>query len=45
MHLGDSHNSHVKYFMKGSVLQETVEEKDLGVQISNDLKFLIHVAK
>ena len=44
MHLGGNRNSHAKYFMKGSV-QETVEEKDLGVWISNDLKFSTHVAK
>ena len=45
MHLGGSHNNHVKYYMKGNVLQETVEEKDLGVWVSNDLKFSTHVAK
>jgi hypothetical protein len=28
MHLGVSHNTHAKYFMKGRVLQETAEEKD-----------------
>jgi len=38
-YLGGSRNSHVKYFMKCSVLQETVEEKDLGVWICNNLKF------
>jgi hypothetical protein len=45
MHLGGNRNSHVKYYMKGSVLQETTEEKDLGVWFSNDLKFSTHVAK
>jgi len=39
MPLGGCRNSHVKYFMKGSILQETVEEKGLAVLISNDLKF------
>ena len=45
MHLGGRHNNHAKYFMKGRVLEETVEEKDLGVWISNDLKFTTHIAK
>jgi len=45
MHFGGSRNSHVKYFMKGSALQETTEEKDLGIWINNDLKFSTHVAK
>jgi len=31
--------------MKGSVLQEAVEEKDLEVWVSNDLKFSTNVAK
>ena len=45
MHLGGSHNTHAKNFMKGRVLQETAEEKDLGVWIRNDLKFSTHMAK
>jgi len=45
MHLEGSRNNHVKYFMIGSVLLETVEEKDLGDWLSNDLKFSTHVAK
>ena len=45
MHLGGSRNSHIKHFMKGSVSQKTVEENDLRVWISNDLKFSTLVVK
>ena len=44
MHIGGDKNSNRHYMMKSVGLQNTTEEKDLGVWISNDLK-AFHVAK
>ena len=38
MHLGFN-NPHVDYFMDASQIQEVHEEKDLGVSVSDDLKW------
>ena len=41
MHLG-SRNEKFSYTMNNHVLEETTLEKDLGIQVSSDLKVSIH---
>jgi len=42
IHLGKS-NRKYKYNMTENTLEETVEEKDLGVWIDDELKFVKHI--
>ena len=42
MHIGRK-NPEYKYLMNNNVLQETQQEKDLGIMITNDLKFFSQV--
>ena len=44
-HIGGNKNSNRHYMMKSVGLQNTTEEKDLGVWIINDLKASFHVAQ
>jgi len=44
MHIGAEKNSNRHYMMKSVGVQNTTEEKGLGVWISNDLKASFHVA-
>ena len=42
MYLGDNNPKH-EYRLNGTVLEETVEERDLGVLVDNKLKFENHI--
>jgi len=42
MHIGRK-NPEYEYLMNNNVLQETQQEKDLGIMITNDLKFFSQV--
>ena len=42
MHLGYANSEH-EYNLNGTILTETKAERDLGVEIDNELKFSKHI--
>jgi len=44
MHIGNN-NGKAKYEMDGKILEEVIEERDLGVNMQNDMKCNSHCIK
>jgi hypothetical protein len=44
MHFG-ANNPHYPYYMNGEILQETGEERDIGVRVSSSLKPAVQCSK